>query len=171
MRDFRLVVDMVNTELDAMLDAVRLDDRHPDRVGITAGMLTAEDITHRQNGFQRVALGAARRRHIGFAARHPNAVVEDGVDGFGREPVGVVLDCDRAGTDDDFDHRSDFGFLTGIKRIVDKFFEHNQGPIIDRVPGLILQFPFGAEFHEPRHLEDYSGQFSASGPVRLCHNL
>ena len=121
----------------------------PDRVGIAASTLTVEHVAHGENSLERIALGAARRRNISLAAGDPDAVVEDRVDGVGFESAGVIRDCDRPRTDGDVDHRGDFSFLRGIERIVYEFLEHDQRPIMDRVSGLILQFPLGAELHEP----------------------
>ena len=49
------------------------------------------------------------------------------------------------------------------------------GHCVDAVPGLVLQFPPGAELHQPRDPEGDAGQLRlgllASGPLGLCHNL
>ena len=64
---------------------------------------------------------------------------------------------------------------TGIKRVVDQLLEHDERPLLDAVPGLVLQFPPGAELHQPRDPEGNTGQlrlrFLASGRLGLCHNL
>ena len=90
-------------------------------------------------------------------------------------PPRVVLDDDRSGLDGDRDHRGDLGLLTGIERVVDQLLEHHERPLVDAVPGLVLQFPPGAELHQPRDPEGDAGQlrlgFLASGPLGLCHNL
>ena len=65
----------------------------------------------------------------------------------------VVLDDDRSGLDGDRDHRGDLGLLAGIERVVDQLLEHDERPVVDRVPGLVLQFPPGAELHQPRDPE------------------
>lgn len=49
-RDLRLIVDVIDPELDAMLDAPRLDDRHPGRVSFAANILAVEHVTHSENG-------------------------------------------------------------------------------------------------------------------------
>ena len=79
--DLRLVVDVVDPELDAMLDAAGLDDRHAHRLGIAALALAIEHVAHGENGLERVALRAAGRRHVGLAAGDPDRVVEDRLDG------------------------------------------------------------------------------------------
>jgi hypothetical protein len=64
------------------------------------------------------------------------------------------------------------GFLTGIERVVHQLLEHHEGPLLDAVPHLVLQFPPSAELHQPRDLEGHSRQlrlgFPASGPLGLA---
>lgn len=77
-RDLRLISDMIGPELDAMLDATGLDECHPHRLVVDAVCVLAlaiEHVAHGENGLQSVTLGTAGRRHVGFAARHPDAVV------------------------------------------------------------------------------------------------
>ena len=98
MRDLGLVGDVIGPELDAMLDAAALDERHLHRIVIDAVYvlsLAVKYATHGENGLERVALGAAGRRHVSFAARDPDRVVEDGLDGFGFDPAAVVPDRGR----------------------------------------------------------------------------
>ena len=89
-----------------------LDDRYADRFRIGAVIaLAIEHIAHGENGLERIALSTAGRRHIGFAARNPDRIVEDRLDGFGIDAAAVILDRDRFRFHGDRDHRSDFGFL------------------------------------------------------------
>ena len=54
-----------------------------------------EHVAHGENGLQRVALRASRRRDIGLAGRDPDRVVENRLDGLGVDPARVVLNDDR----------------------------------------------------------------------------
>ena len=153
----RFVVDVVDPEFDSVFDAAGLDDCHAHRLGIAALALAIEHVAHRQDRLERVPLRAAGRRHVSLAARHPDRVVQDGLDRAGLDAAGVVLDDDRSGLDGDRDHRGDLGLLTGIERVVDQLLEHHEGPLRDAVPGLVLQFPPGAELHQPRDPEGDAG--------------
>ena len=173
--DLRLVVDVIDTELDAVRDAAGLDDRHAGRV---AALAPVEHVAHGQDGLQRVALRAAGRRDIGLAAGDPDRVVEDRLDGLGVDPVRVVLDDDPVLFDDHRDVGRDLGLLAGVERVVDQLLGHDQWPVVDRVAGLVLQFALAAELHQPRDGEGDARQLRlglgldlASGPARLCHNL
>ena len=90
-------------------------------------------------------------------------------------PPALSSDRDRSGFHGDRDHRRDLGFLTSIERVVHQLLEHDQRPIMDAVPGLILQFAPGAELHQPRDPEGHAGQFRRRLctwiPLGLCHNL
>ncbi len=77
MRDLRLVVDVVDAELDAVLDAAGLDDGHTHRLGVGLIELVCDDVAHREDGLQRVALGAAGRRHVGLARTDADHVIEN----------------------------------------------------------------------------------------------
>ena len=79
----RFVVDVVDPEFDAVFDAAGLDDCHAHRLGIAALALAIEHVAHRQDRLERVALRAAGRRHVSLAARHPDRVVQDRLDGAG----------------------------------------------------------------------------------------
>ena len=169
-----LIADVIDTKLDLMLDAASFDDRHSSRVGIAAD-LAIEHIAHGENGLQRIALRAAGRRDIRLTAGDPDHIIEDRLDGLGVDTARIVLDDDRSRIDDDRDVGRDLGLLAGIERVVHDLLAHDQRPIIDRVPGLILQLTFAAELHQPRDLEGYTGELRlrplASGPLGLCHNL
>lgn len=89
--------------------------------------------------FKRIALRAAGRRDIGFAAGNPDRIIEDRLDSFGVDPAGIVLDDDRSRIDDDRDVRRDLGLLASIEGVVHDLLAHHQRPIIERMPGLILQ--------------------------------
>ena len=65
--DPRLVVDVVDPELDAVLKAAGLDDRHPHRFGIFVLAVPLEHVAHRQDGLERVALRATGRAHVRFS--------------------------------------------------------------------------------------------------------
>ena len=86
---------------------------------------------------------------------------------------------DRSGFDGDRDHRGDLGLLTGVERIVHQLLEHDERPLVDAVPGLVLQFPPGAELHQPRDPEGHAGQLrfacvssasARSGFATICKN-
>ena len=97
-----------------------------------------EHVAHGENGLEGVALRAARRRDIGLAARHPDCVVENRLDGVGVDPARVVLNDDRVLFDDHRDLGRDLGFLAGVERVVDELLGHHQRPVVDRVPCLVL---------------------------------
>ena len=97
--DFRLIVDVIDPELDLVLDAAGLDDRHARRIAVGA-VPAVEHIAHGENGLKRVALRASRRRDIRLAARHPDRVVENRFDGLGVDAARVVLNDDRVLLDD-----------------------------------------------------------------------
>ena len=82
-------------------------------------------------------------------------------------PLRVVLDDDRSRLDGDRDHRSDFGLLTGVQRIVHQLLQHDERPLLDAVPGLVLQFPPGAEFHQPRNLKATRVSFGCCFSLRF----
>src|SRR5215471_7058641 len=74
MGELGLAVDMIDAELDAMQLPARLDDGDADGLGIdlpVVVVLAVKDVGHRQNGLQRIALRASRRRNISFAAGDP----------------------------------------------------------------------------------------------------
>ena len=163
MDDPRLIVYVIDPELDAVLDAPGLDDRQARPV---ASVPAVEHVTHGEDGLERVALRASRRRDIRLAARHTDGVVENWVDGPGVDPARVILDDDRVLLDDDRDVGGDFGFLAGVERVVDELLDDHQWPLVDRVPRLVLQLALAAEFHQPRDLEGDAGQLR----LGLCHN-
>ena len=95
---------------------------------------------------------------IGFPRRYADAVVEDALDRLRWNAGAVVLDDDRPAVDRDRYDRRDLGFLGGIERVVEQLFLDHQRPFVDIVAGLVDQFPAGAEFHQPRHLERHARQ-------------
>ena len=59
MLDLRLLPDVIDREPDVMGDAVRFDDG---LAGSIVAMALVEHVGHRQDGLERIALRAARRR-------------------------------------------------------------------------------------------------------------
>ena len=106
-----------------------------------------EHVAHGQERLQRVALRAAGRRDIRFAARHPDGVVEDRLDGCRVDPVRVVLDDDLVRFDDHRDGGGNLGLLAGVERVVEQLLGHDQWPVVGRVAGLVLEFTLAAELH------------------------
>ena len=82
-----------------------LDDCHARRIAVAAAP-AIEHVAHGKNGLEGVSLRASRRRDIGLAARHPDGVVENRLDGLGVDPASVVLNDDRVLLDDDRDRRA-----------------------------------------------------------------
>jgi hypothetical protein len=115
MRYFRLLLDVIDRESDVMCDAVPLDDGPANSVLATL----IERVCHRRDGLERVALCTTRRRDVGLAAGHSDAIVEYAVDGLGRNAWPVVLDDDRVVLHIDPDCRRDLGPFAGIQRVVD----------------------------------------------------
>ena len=145
MDDPRLIVDVIDPELDAVLDAPGLDDRHARPV---AAVPAVEHVTHGEDGLERVPLRASGRRDIRLAARHPDGIVEDRLDGLGADAARVVLNDDRVLLDDDRDLGGDFGFLAGVERVVDQLLGDHQRPFVNRMPGLIHQLALAAKLHQ-----------------------
>ena len=177
MDDSRLVVDVIDPEFDAVLDAPGLDDCHARPV---AAVPAIEHVAHGEDGLEGVSLRASRRRDIRLAARHPDGVVEHRLDGLGVDPASVVLNDDRVFLDDDRDLGGDFGFLAGVEAVVDELLGDHQWPLVNRVPRLILQLPLAAELHEAGDPEGDPRQLglglrlrlaAGGGPLGLCHNL
>ncbi len=96
MGDLRLVGDVIGPELDAMLDAAGLDECHSHRLVIVVFVLSLaiEHVAHGENGFECIALSAAGRRYVRFAAGDTDRIVEDRLDGFGLDAGAVILDHD-----------------------------------------------------------------------------
>src|SRR5262249_46609044 len=99
-----------------MRDAVRLDDGVANRILAT---VLVEDVSHRQDSFQRIALSTARRRNVSLPRRYPDAVVENAINGLRRNAGAVVLDDDRVPLHGDRDDRRDLGFLAGVESVID----------------------------------------------------
>jgi hypothetical protein len=134
-------------------------DRKLDLVAETAGAdldpagLAIKDERHRQDGLERVALGAAVRRHIRFPAGDATREVEDVRDRV-RWHAGAVVDHrDRARLDLDRDLRGGACLFTGVERIVDQLLEHDQRPRVRLMPGLCHQLLATAELEEPTGTE------------------
>ena len=134
-----------------MLDALRLAGLCLLFLRLPVLQLAVEHVAHGENGLEGVSLRPARRRRIGLAARHADAVVENGVDRLGVDADAIVLDDDLVLLDDDRDHGRDFGLLATVEGVVDQLLRDHQGPIINPVPRLIYQLALGAEFHEAGH--------------------
>ena len=154
--DPRLIVDVIDPKLDAVLDSPGRDDRHARPVAAVPA--AGEDVTHGEDGLERVPLRASGRRDVRLPRRDPNRIVEDRFDGLGVDPAGVVPDDDRVALDDDFDLGRDLGFLAGVERVVDQLLGDHQRPFVDGVPGLILELALAAKFHQARDLEGDAGQ-------------
>src|SRR5262249_20373419 len=54
--------------------------------------IAVEDVGHRQDRFERIALRSSGRRYVGFSGRHPYRKIEQGLDGLGRNTRAVILD-------------------------------------------------------------------------------
>ncbi len=146
---------------------------------VAAVPLAVEHVAHGEDGLERVALRASGRRDIGLAARDPDGVVENRLDGLGVDAAGVVLDDDRVRLDGDRDLGRDFGLLAGVERVVDELLGDHQRPVINRVPGLVLQLALAAKLHQPRDLEGDARQLRlglrldrapGSGFATICKN-
>ena len=117
-------------------------------------LLAVQGERHGQDGLQRVALGAAVRRHIRLAARDPAREVEDVGDGLrpgcrGRcRPPGSCR-----GSTVHLDLRRDAGLLAGVERVVDQLLEDDQRPVVRLVPGLRHQLLATAELEQPAGAE------------------
>ena len=103
-----------------------------------AALAVREHEGHGDDGLQRIALRAARRRDIGFARRGAGREVEDRLDRPGRQARPVVGDRDAGVVDADRDLRRDAGFLAGVERVVEELLDDDQRPFVDGVPGLRL---------------------------------
>jgi hypothetical protein len=176
----RLVVDVIDPEFDAVLDAARLDNRHPHRFMVVFVLFGAiEDVAHREDGLERIALRAPGRRDISFAAGNADGVVEDRCDRLGLDARAVILDLNRSRFNGDRNLGGDLGFLASVEGVIDQLFENDERPLVVAVARLVLQLPQRAELHEPRDLEGHAGQslfrfcagFVAAAAVGLCHNL
>src|SRR5271170_6324107 len=92
---------MINRELDLVGSFLRLDDRQTGRVyrilgAAPAQPLAIEDIAHRQDSLEGVALRAPRRADIRLARRYTDRVVADRADRLRRNTGAVVLNEDRS---------------------------------------------------------------------------
>jgi hypothetical protein len=143
--DFGLSSNPVDRKHDPVRDAVRLDP------GLTA--LAVKGECHGEDGLQRIALCAPGRRYVGFAARHPRRIIQDILDGPGRQSGPVVRDDDLVVGDLDADHGRRPGLLAGIDRVVEEFLEHYERPLFDLVTGLVDQFFRRGKLGEPTRLE------------------
>jgi hypothetical protein len=128
--DPRLPADRVDLEHNAMRPPARLDHGRAVRA--------VEREAHRDDGFQRIALSAARRRNVGLAARDADGVVEHFLYRLGRDAAAVVGDHDlaRRGRDLNADLGRDAGLFSLVERIVDALFQDDERPALLALAGL-----------------------------------
>jgi len=142
----RLLGDAVERHLD-MIDCAA--GGHIDLAG-----LAIDHIGRRPYGFERIALLAARRRHIADLIAHAHLVVEAALQGGQRQPGAVILHRHRIGLHCDLDLRRSAGILAGIEAIIDQLFYQGDGP-----PGAIIadlggQLALRKEFQRAAEGED-----------------
>ena len=145
MVDHRLLPERVDRELDLVAETAGAD--------LDPAGRAIEDERHRQDGLERIALGAAVRRHVRLAAGDAAREVEDVRDRLRRHAGAVVDHRDRARLDLDHDLRGDARLLTGVERIVDQLLEHDQRPRVRLMPGLCHQLLATAELEQPARAE------------------
>lgn len=103
---------------------------------------------------------------VGFAAGYPDAEVEQCLDRFGPCARAIVGDGDRGvrrGRDDHLDGRRNAGLFAGIERVVDKLFEHDQWPLLDRMSRLQHQFLLRAKLEHSAGCENRASELGCGG--------
>ena len=143
--DHRRLPDLIDAEGDRVLHAARND--------LDATFLSVQGEWHGEDCLQRVALGAAVRRDIGFAARGPGVEIQDRGHGLGRDASPVVAHPNPATRDRHTNRRPSVGFLAGVQRVVDQLLKDHQRPRFRLVPGLCHQLLAAAELEEPARAE------------------
>jgi hypothetical protein len=160
-RDLRRLANTVDRKSDPMRDPVRLDHRLAEAA--------IERKRHRDDGLERVALGTARRRHIGFLVRSAHSEVQDLGDRLGGDSRPVVGDRDVSTFHLDIDDGRAADLLGLIERVVGQLLEDDQGPLLGRVSGLRRQFLERAELNKParrEHVAFEAVRFGRSGVAR-----
>ena len=104
---------------------------------------------HNHDGLQGVALGAAGRPGIGFAARDADGEVEDVPDHVARDTGAVVPHLDHVLSDRHLDPRCGLGLLGRVERVVDQLLDRDLRPHAGLVPDLCRQLTFGREVEQP----------------------
>jgi hypothetical protein len=176
MADHRRLPERVDRELDLVAETAGAD--------LDAAGHAIEGEWHRQDGFERIALGAAVRRHVRLAAGDAAGEVEDVRDRRRWHAGAVVNYRDCARLDPHHDLRGDARLFTAVERVIEQLLEHDQRPSFRLMPGLCHQLLAAAELdqaaraerralqgrhgrrHESSHTRHRSARWSGSNGLR-----
>ena len=139
--DHRPLRDTIDPERDLVPDAARDDLDH--------AFGTAERERHGDDRLYRVALLAAVRRDVSFAAGGAGREVEDRGDGLSRDAWPVVAHSNPAAGDGHADHRRNASLLAGVERVVGQLLQDNERPVVGLVTGLSREFLLATELEQP----------------------
>jgi hypothetical protein len=126
--DTRDSVDRIGDDPEPVTDSARFDRS-------LAGCVVVERERHGHQGLPGVALRAARRTDVGFAARDADRQVGESVDYFARHARAVVLDRERArlSVDLDLDDRREPMLLAVVEGVVDELLQRRFEPLLGRM--------------------------------------